>query len=284
MIDHREAMAHVRVALAQALGSAGRNTDAEGHCRSAIGEYEKFIGQSPGAVGYRHRQAIARSTLGYLLHKQGRLSEAEEAYSLTIAELTKLVDEHCDVPSYGDDLAEALARQGELLNSAQRMPDAEQAYRQALAIREKLARDFPSQPEYAHRLAWLLVGSPCSQLHDPTRALAWAERACEFAPDNGLYWVTLGVSHLRAGHPQESISALEKGLELRLAGDAAGWLFLSMAYLQLHDLPAAEDCYQQAIDWMARNKPDDPELLRFQRETECLLAIEQASEPKTRDQ
>ncbi|MBI3469412.1 MAG: hypothetical protein HY000_40945 [Planctomycetes bacterium] len=52
-----------------------------------------------------------------------------------------------------------------------------------------------------------------------------------------------------------------------------------MAHLHLNDIALAEDCYQQAIDWMARNKPDDPELLRFRQEAERMLAIALGRDP-----
>ena len=62
-------------------------------------------------------------------------------------------------------------------------------------------------------------------------------------------------------------------MELRKGGDSNDWFFLAMAHWQLSDKEQARKWYDQAVEWMEKNKPEDEELLRFRAEAAALLGL-----------
>jgi hypothetical protein len=65
-------------------------------------------------------------------------------------------------------------------------------------------------------------------------------------------------------------------LRLRIKGNelSHNGFFLAMAHWQLGDKEQAHTWYDQAVQWMEKNKPQDEELGRFRAEAEELLGIE----------
>ena len=64
-------------------------------------------------------------------------------------------------------------------------------------------------------------------------------------------------------------------MERHDGGDAWDWLFLAMAHWQLGNKDEARKWYDQGVQWMQKNKPEDEELRRFRTEAEELLRIAQ---------
>jgi tetratricopeptide (TPR) repeat protein len=85
------------------------------------------------------------------------------------------------------------------------------------------------------------------------------------------------VAHYRAGDWKAAIGALEKSRDLRKGGDSFDWFFLAMAHLQLNEKEKAHKWYDQAGQWMEKNKPNDEELRRFRAEAAQLLGIPEQS-------
>ena len=79
-----------------------------------------------------------------------------------------------------------------------------------------------------NELAWLLATDPNPNARDPGRAVNWAKKAVELAPNEGNFWNTLGVAHYRAGDWKAALEALEKSMKLRNGGDSSDWFFLAM--------------------------------------------------------
>ena len=55
-----------------------------------------------------------------------------------------------------------------------------------------------------------------------------------------------------------------------------------MAHWQLDHKAEARKWYDQAVEWMEKNRPHDEELRRFRAEAKELLEIEQHSTPKVK--
>ncbi|HLN27322.1 MAG TPA: hypothetical protein VK395_06230 [Gemmataceae bacterium] len=53
-----------------------------------------------------------------------------------------------------------------------------------------------------------------------------------------------------------------------------------MSNWQLGNMVEARKCYDQAVGWIEKNKPQDEELLRFRTEAAELLKIEKKGESK----
>ena len=121
-------------------------------------------------------------------------------------------------------------------------------------------------------LAWVLATSKNPELQDTKRAVELAKRATHLAPQEGAYWNSLGVAHHRDGGFEESITALQRSMDLRKGGDSYDWFFVAMARHKLgHD--DATRWYDKGVAWMEKHRPEDEELKRFRAEAEEVLGI-----------
>jgi serine/threonine protein kinase/WD40 repeat protein len=133
--------------------------------------------------------------------------------------------------------------------------------------------DFPGRKEgvESNHQAWLLANNPDTNQRDPARAVKLAQKALEQAPKEGNYWNTLGAALYRAGEWSPAIAALEKSMGLRNGGDSLDWFFLAMAHWQRGEQEKARKWFDQAVQWMDKNAPQNEELRRFRAEAEQLL-------------
>jgi len=141
----------------------------------------------------------------------------------------------------------------------------------ALADMTKAIELDPKNADAHNNFAWFLATSPDPKLGDVAQSLASARKATELEPKSGPYWNTLGVVLFRQADWAAAITALEKSMELRQGGDSFDWFFLAMAHWQLHQKEAARKRYEQAVEWMEKNQPQDEELRRFRAEAAELL-------------
>jgi tetratricopeptide (TPR) repeat protein/serine/threonine protein kinase len=112
------------------------------------------------------------------------------------------------------------------------------------------------------------------------KAIADCSKAIELNPKLPDAWHTLGVAHYRAGNWKAAIAALSKSVELHQGRDASDQLFLAMAYRQQGNRDEARKTYDQAIEWMEknketleRNKSQVEELRRLRSEVEEVLEL-----------
>ena len=126
---------------------------------------------------------------------------------------------------------------------------------------------------FANNLAWLLATCPRAELQDAHRSVTLAQRAVLLEAQTGEYWNTLGVAYYRAGQWTPAVDALEKSMRYQ-GGNSWDWFFLAMAHWRLGEQDKARQCYEQALAWMEKHKPQDPELIRFRAEASELLKSE----------
>ena len=148
-------------------------------------------------------------------------------------------------------------------------------------VRETAERCLDGASAY-NDLAWMLATGAVAEIRNPEKAVALATKAVELAPQQGMYWNTLGVAQYRAGDWKAAIEALDKSMELRSGGDSRDWFFLAMAHWKLDDKKKARQWYDKAVKWMDGNMPEDEELRRFRAEAEALMEITEPSVPKER--
>ena len=65
------------------------------------------------------------------------------------------------------------------------------------------------------------------------------------------------MAHYRAGDWKAAIAALDKSMQLRKGGDSFDWFFLAMAHWQLGNKDEARKWYDQAVEWMEKNQPNE---------------------------
>jgi len=147
-------------------------------------------------------------------------------------------------------------------------------YEKAISQGLKAVELNPKNAVSHNNMAWHLATCPNAKFRDPRRAVGLAEKAVELAPNEGIYWNTLGAAHYGASDWQAAVNTLNKSMELRKGGDSNDWFFLAMAHWQLRNKDEARKWYDQAVQWMDKNDPKNEELRRFRAEAAELLEIE----------
>ncbi len=198
--------------------------------------------------------AHAYNGLGYALRKEKKLAEAIAAYRKAL---------ELDPSSFWahDGLGNALQDEGDVAG--------------AIACFRKTVELDPNSPWMHNRLAWMLATCPDAKLRDAKLAVSSAERAVALKPEVGTYWNTLGAAQYRAGQWQGAVAALEKSMELGKGGDGIDWFFLAMARWRLGNRDEARKHYDQAVQWMDKNQPENEELRRFRSEAAELLELKE---------
>jgi WD40 repeat protein len=104
----------------------------------------------------------------------------------------------------------------------------------------------PNQPELAMELAWLHATAPESS-RDPSKALPFARRATELAPDEPLCWTTLALVDYRLGQWSAAAEAARRSIRLNTEGTTAyNWLILAMCDHQLLRPESAHENLERA--------------------------------------
>jgi tetratricopeptide (TPR) repeat protein len=145
---------------------------------------------------------------------------------------------------------------------------------------EKAAGDYesawkqaPREADTNNNLAWLLATCPDEKLRDPARAVTLATKGVELAPQNWMYWNTLGIAQYVAGNWPAAIEALNKAEQLEPEKALAfNGFFLAMAHWQSDNKEEARKWFDEANAWMEKNQPDNQELKRFRADAAKLLA------------
>ena len=254
--------------LGLAAAKTGRLHEAEEACRKAVELYDKLVAEYPTAPEYREWSARGYLELVSLLSNTGRRSEAEVACRKALDLNEKLA---VDFPAFHPNrsaLGKTLYWLFLLLTAKERTEEADAVYR-------RLAEFSPSDGSLDNNLAWFLATCPDPKLRNAAKAVELSKKAVDLMPHDGNKWNTLGAAHYRTGDWKAAVTALEKSRELRKGGDSFDWFLLAMAHWQLGDKEQARKWYDQALEWMEKNKPQDEELKRFRAEAAELLGLKE---------
>jgi serine/threonine protein kinase/tetratricopeptide (TPR) repeat protein len=134
------------------------------------------------------------------------------------------------------------------------------------------------QPENAvtqNDLARLLVNWPRPGVDHFEEAIDLAKRAVKATPTAGNYWITLGIGYYKAKQWSDALAAFEQAAKLRNGGDVLDWLFLAMAHGRLGEKEQGRKWYDQAVEWMDKNDPDDGGLKHMRAEAAELLGVKE---------
>ncbi len=223
-------------------------------------QFDEAIGFYRAALALRPNSGSLHYYFGTALRRKGLLNEAESAYRQAIELEPGLADAHSS-------LVGLLVTQGKVLQADEACAEAR--------------KRIPHFARWLNNRAWHIVNFPDHHRRDFPLAIACAKKAIEIAPDVKYAWNTLGAAYYRAGKWDKAITALEKSMEIRQGGDGFDWIFLAMAHLKQGHEQEARRWYDQAVEWIDKNKPMDEELHRFRDEAGALLQIaEQKTQPK----
>ena len=123
-------------------------------------------------------------------------------------------------------------------------------------------------------LARVLATATEPGVRDPGRAVELAKKVVHLLPASRDSLNTLGTAHYRAGDWQAAIATLEKSVELGKGRINFIWFVLAMAHWQLDQKEEARKWYDEAVEWMDKNSPQDKFLLPFRAEAAKLLDLE----------
>jgi tetratricopeptide (TPR) repeat protein len=218
---------------------------------------------------------------GFIRAECGRLADAESDFR-AVLEFEDGLPPKLKLPGYMGRWIQVRSALGNLLWATGRRQEASALFRQA----EQEARRDNDRGWHNAVLAWLLATCPDEHVRNPTEAVALAEKAVKMSPPAGSFGRTLGVARYRAGDARGAVAALEKSLELGPTGlfrsprgDSSEWFFLAMAHWHLGDKEQARKWYDQAVRWTEKNRPRDPELLRFREEAAEVLGVKNQPAP-----
>ena len=124
-----------------------------------------------------------------------------------------------------------------------------------------------------YQQAWMLLPSSGRKADDVVRAAELARKAVALEPQVAKYWGTLGIAYYRHGDWKDALAALEKCVELRKGDVNVDEFVLAMTHWRLGNKDEARKWYDKAVEWMAKNKPEDVQLRRYQTEAAELLEI-----------
>jgi len=132
-----------------------------------------------------------------------------------------------------------------------------------------------NQPELAMELAWLYATAP-EHSRDPHKALPFARRATELAPNEPLCWTTLALVDYRLGQWSAAAEAARRSIRLNPEGAAPyDWLILAMCDHQLGRPESAhenlERANRQIADHAGLNQSPAADLRALRAEAEALL-------------
>ena len=111
--------------------------------------------------------------------------------------------------------------------------------------------------------------------------MEFAKKATELSTEVASYWNTLGVAQYRAGQWKDAIPSLKQAIHFDNLGtnrpnNSFNTFFVAMAHWQLDEKDEARKWYDEAIEWMEKNEPNNEELRSFRGEAAALLGtIEQ---------
>jgi tetratricopeptide (TPR) repeat protein len=281
--QNREQVGHVvRRWAAQLPWSGDSAPHVDKAYRLAVQIFEKLTADFRGKPSHYSFLASTLVVQGRFFARHKRLDEAESCYRKAIAVFENNESLLGKQPNNDMSKADVYLELATLLARVNRLDEGAKAHRQAREIIEGSVA-LRSDAAACNSAAWELATAPFEEFLAPGLAVELAEKAVELAPQDGNIWNTLGVAEFRAGDWKAGVAALDKSMALRDGGDSFDWFFLAMANWQLGHQDEARKWYEQAVAWMEKNSPNNPELDRFRAEAAELLGITKL-QPLTRPQ
>jgi serine/threonine-protein kinase len=255
---------------------------------SILRHYESYLDEQSPDPEVRHWTARAYQSVG-LIQRDPRKGVEALVKSVTISEA--LTREFPAEARYWLRLGHNRFVLAAYLVGQRIKPQAAEEFHHAMDAFEAAVRCDPDDYRALNNLAWHLATSDVKTIHDPARAVVFAQRAVALAPDYAAAWHTLGLAYYQVGTWSEAVTALEKALALlaetskqanetrSMRGDntttAMTWLYLAIAYSRLGNAQKARLWFDKAMQWMDKNAAQDGELRRLRAEAAALLGIRQ---------
>jgi tetratricopeptide (TPR) repeat protein len=172
---------------------------------------------------------------------------------------------------YREEAAAAWLSLGRLYLAAGRRDEVARPFERCIELYEQLCLERPLRTPYKTTLASLFADCPVEGVRNPSRAVELAKKALEAEPYASWLWVTLGVAYYRQGQWIAAVSALETGLRQNAPDTGRGTFYLAMTCAQTRDGRRARRLFEDAVNWMDKNQPRNPDLVRLRAEADAVL-------------
>jgi serine/threonine protein kinase/tetratricopeptide (TPR) repeat protein len=269
----REDMAVCLISLGFLFHEDGQWTSAETHYVEAIDLLKKLVNDYPDMPDYQVDLARAHRNVASLLVDLGRPQDADKAVNDALVLSQQLTKERPGIPDYQEELATVWLLLGDLRGALHRSGEAKEAWHKFLELA-------PDTAQAREKKAWFLATCPDEKFLDPAQAVLLAKKAVHRAPRSRHALQTFGVASYRVGEWKAAADALNESKRSSKSGDAASLFFLAMTHWQRGDKKQAGKCYDQAVQALEKNQPNQHELRRFRAEAEALLEIKKQPAPK----
>lgn len=216
------------------------------------------------------RAILVRNHRGQVLH---RLGESGAGLTLIREAEARLGD---FVPNHGHwtliDLAREQAafcarERGVILHEAGESEQARQAFLAAADEWASLVAE-TGRPRFRNNLAVFLIECPDESIRDTGQAISLSRGLITDVRSNPAYSALHGAALTVAGNHEEAVEVLAAITEKYPQRRARDWFYLALSQSQLGRKQASQDSLQQGIDWMDRELPHDPWLMRLRRVVE----------------
>ncbi|MCI0354032.1 MAG: tetratricopeptide repeat protein, partial [Acidobacteria bacterium] len=154
-----------------------------------------------------------------------------------------------------------------------RMDEALQLHVRVVDARRRVLGEGHPQTIWSIPWLWGDIRGLASAPEGGARAVELVQGIIQSAPHSGAAWTALGMAQYEAADWSSAIESLEKSMEVRKAGSSIDWFLLSMAHARLGNADAARKWYDQAVQWMDKNQPNNASLREFRAPAEELLKI-----------
>jgi serine/threonine protein kinase len=271
--------------LACALWRADQFDAAIRECRQCLAIAEHLAADFADLPEYRVRLAGRSRDLAVMLSAAKQYEEAEGCYARAIEVMEKRAAETPQIV-FRRSLMAIYEDQGDFLLALQRPAEAAAAYRRAIELSKGVVSEAPDVPLYLCELAAFLANCPVVELRNSRRAIELATQATQIAPQESAPWYALGLTHYRASHWVDALTALKRWQELSSGGDSREWLLLALTNWRLSQMPEvtnqqrdhyraeARDWYARGAAWQDQFKPLNANLSRLRSETAALLQVD----------
>lgn len=258
----------------------GRSSEAEGLHRRTLEARRQSLGdEHPDTIDSMNRLAIV------LQFDPGRAGEADTLWteSLTLLRRT-LGPSHRQTLDVAYNLALLRGNAGDYRGCITLLRDVYEHESKSLGTDHPVTRETGGKLTLAcQRLAWRLATAADPSQRDPQSAVEFARQAVTIVGDSPQVRGTLGVALYRQGDYEESLRWLEQGGEIPGEANPRFRFFQAMACWQLDRHDDARHHYAHTLEDLA-GQPVDDELLRFQREAEELLQLDDSSRQEVLDE
>jgi len=188
-----------------------------------------------------------------------------------LKQFDKAISDYSKAIEIRREYVEAWVNRGMARISARQYPQAADDFREAIRLKPDFKLPQRSLAACLNDLAWPLLDGMNPKGRDPRRAVEMAKEAVQLDPQQGNYWLLLGVAEYRADNWMAAWAALDKALELRKGGGCTDWFYLAMTYRQLEDRETAGKWFDRAAGQMGTDRVRDSGLLRLASEAATLM-------------